>query len=237
MWSNIRKYVQNGLGPRFDKHYLIIESDDWGTVRMPSKKVYNDLKKEGCSVDNNPFTKFDSLESNDDLERLFSILIKYKDKTGRHPIITADTIVANPSFEKIIENGFLNYEYEPFIETLKRYPAHNRVMDLYREGIASGFFYPEYHGREHVNINLWMKEVRKNNTIFRLAAKLGTFAIDLEGNNDRYKKNFMATCHMEDESEINDIKNNLGIGLNLFSDIFGYRARSFIALLIFGTVT
>jgi hypothetical protein len=61
---------------------IVIESDDWGSIRMPSKEVYRSLLKKGLRVDQCPYNRYDSLASEDDLTGLFNVLMKYKDKTS-----------------------------------------------------------------------------------------------------------------------------------------------------------
>ena len=66
-----------------------------------------------------------SLATADDLSALFDVLTSVKDKNGRHAVLTANAVVANPIFNKIKESGYKEYFYEPFTETLKRSPQHN----------------------------------------------------------------------------------------------------------------
>ena len=47
-WSSRRKIV-------------VIESDDWGSIRMPSRTIYDNLKRHRIDVDTNPFNKYDNL--------------------------------------------------------------------------------------------------------------------------------------------------------------------------------
>ena len=65
----------NLLGKRVNTKIVVIESDDWGTIRMSSKEAFNSLLKKGYPVDQCPYNKYDALESNQDLEMLF-LLIK-----------------------------------------------------------------------------------------------------------------------------------------------------------------
>src|SRR3546814_849377 len=102
------------------------------------------------------FNQYDTLESNTDMEQLFDVLLRHSDQQGRNPVITAMTNVANPDFDKIRKRKHEQYFYEPFVDTLQRYPDHDRVYNLYREGIKQRIFVPEFHGREHVHISRWM---------------------------------------------------------------------------------
>jgi hypothetical protein len=195
---------------------------------MPSKQVYNSLAAKGVDVSNNGFTKYDCLESNDDMERLFSVLSSYKDCNGNHPVITANTIVANPNFEAMKADNFENYSYEPFTQTLAKYPNHHKVMDLFKTGIEQKLFRPEFHGREHVNIKQWMTLLATKDSDILNAALSQTFAIELTKNCGK-RKNLMAAFDFEDEAEEEEIKKIIDSGIDLFFDIFQYYPESFIA--------
>ena len=107
--KSIISHLQNLPGWRTERKIVVIESDDWGSIRMPSRKVFEELKKDGYRVDNDPFMKYDNLASEDDLSGFFEVLTSVKDSKGRPAIITANTIVANPDFARIEETGFLSY--------------------------------------------------------------------------------------------------------------------------------
>ena len=141
----ISRNLNNSLGWRTSRKIVIFESDDWGSVRMPSREVFFTLKNNNIPVEKSQYCKFENLESNLDLEFLFDILVSFKDSNGNHPILTANTVVANPNFERIEENGFQEYHWEPFVETLKKYPNHNNVYSLYKKGIKDKIFYPQFH--------------------------------------------------------------------------------------------
>lgn len=221
--ANLGMNITNSKGWRTNRKIVVIESDDWGSIRMPSKEVFNTLKKQGIPVEKSPYCKFDSLESNEDLEALFEVLTSFKDINGSHPIITANTVVANPDFEKIEESSYKKYFYEPFTKTLKRYPNHNKVLNLYQEGIANNVFFPQFHGREHVNIELWFK-LLKTDKNFKLAFKHNMWGLS----NDVLPglKSIQATY---DSTNINLMKDSISSGLSLFEDIFGYKSKTFIA--------
>jgi len=52
-----KNYV-NFRGWSSKEKYIIFESDDWGSIRMPSKKTYDYLLRKGIPVDKNYFTKY-----------------------------------------------------------------------------------------------------------------------------------------------------------------------------------
>jgi hypothetical protein len=206
------------------RRIIVFESDDWGSIRMPSLGTFNKLKENGIKVNNSPYCKFDTLESNTDLELLFETLLKFKDFKGNHPKITANTVVANPDFQKIKSDKFQNYYYEPFTETLQRYPNRNKVYELYKKGIDSNVFIPQFHGREHVNIEFWF-ELLKNNNNFKLAFELGLWGLS----NDVFpeiKKSIQAAFDSNNNKLLED---SICSGLNLFNKLFDFKSESFIA--------
>lgn len=162
MLNNIRKAISNIPGWSTKRHIVVFESDDWGSIRTRSKKDYDAMLAAGLNVDGSIFPKYDCLESNTDLERLYGVLSKHKDSTGRHPVFTPMCIMANPDFEKIQQNGFTKYVYEPMPETHKRYNNHDKVISLWYEGMEKRLFVPALHGREHLNCSLWLDLTRTN---------------------------------------------------------------------------
>ena len=167
--QNISRHLINIPGWRTNRKIMVIESDDWGSIRMPSKAVYESLIHQGIQVDKLSYNRYDSLACEDDLTSLFEVLYLVKDKNGNPAVITANTIVANPDFVKIKDSGFNHYFYEPFTETLKRYPKHEKSFELWQQGIKSGIFKPQFHGREHLNVARWMQALRLNTGNARLA--------------------------------------------------------------------
>ncbi|MEJ2636735.1 MAG: hypothetical protein P8184_15760, partial [Calditrichia bacterium] len=52
---------------------VVIESDDWGTIRTSSRRAYDDLLRRGFRMNQSPLGA-DSLESSQDLIQLFAVL-------------------------------------------------------------------------------------------------------------------------------------------------------------------
>lgn len=211
----------------FTKRKIIVfESDDWGSIRMTNKEVYNKLKKIIPGLENLSYQKFDTLASKEDLEILFTTLQQYLDFKGNHPIITANTIVANPDFVKIQKYNFSTYYYEPFNETLLRYYG-NEVFEQWQEGIKKGVFYPQFHGREHLNVKRWMHALQHDIGHTRLAFENGMF--DLSEGLTIGENSFMDALDIESHSDIVNLNVILKDGLDLYERIFGFRSKTFIA--------
>lgn len=230
---SIKKYLSRHLlnipGWRTNRKIVVIESDDWGSIRMPSKEVYNLFINSGIPLHKCPYNRFDSLASEKDLSDLFNLLVSFKDYSGNHPVITANTVVANPDFERIKSSDYKEYKYEPFTKTLERYPQHGKSFYIWQEGIASGVFHPQFHGREHININLWFRLLQDRHPVFLKAFEYGFWGIGPSIINQKSRINIQAAFDAEDYKELEEHKTKILEGLALFEKIFGYRSKSFIA--------
>ena len=58
---NIKRQITHNLlnipGWYTKRKLVVIESDDWGAIRMPSKEIYNQFLREGIRVDNDPYCR------------------------------------------------------------------------------------------------------------------------------------------------------------------------------------
>ena len=70
-----RKELYNIPGWHTKRHLVVIESDDWGSIRMPSREVYDEFLRRGIRVDRDPYCRYDRLESREDMSRLFEVLL------------------------------------------------------------------------------------------------------------------------------------------------------------------
>jgi len=225
--KSIIEKILNIPGWHTDRKIVVFESDDWGAIRMPSRNVYEALKDLGIAVDASFYNRYDALESNEDLEALFSVLSKYVDKQGNLPVITALSIVANPDFERIKKNNFESYFYELATETLKSYgSSHDRVHKLWKEGRDKGLFYPEFHGREHFHINRWMRLLRENNQ-YRQCFEHGFLSIRPDELGIVAKSHFPA-FDLDNPEELEAQKGIVKEGIDLFKTIYGYAPKMFV---------
>ncbi len=213
-------------GSKINRKIVVIESDDWGSIRMPSSKVYQKLLNSGIRVDKCHYLRNDTLASVEDFELLFNILIKFKDVNGNHPVITANALVANPDFDKIRESNYQQYFYEPFTETIQRYPNHS--FELWKQGMAENIFHPQFHGREHLNVPRWMRALQQNSKEMHLAFDCNMFGISSTISNEK-NPSFMAALAADCNEDLLNQKKILEEGLKIFHSSFGYKSKSFIA--------
>jgi hypothetical protein len=224
--SRIKSVItQNSInipGWRTRRKIVVIESDDWGSIRMPSTDVYKRFVSRGFDIARSDYNRLDTLERNDDLASLFDILSSFKDSKGNPPVVTANYITGNPDFVNIRNSGFNEYYFEPVTKTLERYPDCDRIKDLWIKGLSAGMFHPQFHGREHVNVVRWMDALKKGGPeILYTFENETTFS----GKGDY---NFMEVLDYNTTADLEKMNESLVEGLDLFEMIFGFRSKSFI---------
>lgn len=220
--------IVNSLGWKTKRKIVVFESDDWGMTRMPSEEVYKELVKKGYDVDKCPYNKYDGLESNEDLQQLMEVLLSVKDFNGNPAKFTMNNIVANPDFNRIKDSGFVKYYYEPFNETLKNYSNTDNVMQLYNEGLEKNVFKMQFHGREHLNTNRWLYELQNKNKTLLEAFENCMYSLP-NNNSISGRRNFLDAFGHSYKVEYENYKSIIKSGTKLFSSIWGYDSKTFIA--------
>lgn len=228
MLNVLKKNVINIRGKKLSRKLLVFESDDWGSIRMPSIEIYNTLLNQKSIELNDVFSKYDALENSIDFVELFNVLSKHKDFKGNSPIITANTVVGNPNFNKINQSGFLEYHLETFLETYKSYPNSTDAFAIMQDGIKEKLYFPQFHAREHLNLPIWMELLQNNNKAFIDAFNLGCFSIDFNDSSNR-RNNLMAAYDYNSIESYGIIRDGINEGLKIFESIFGFKSKTTIA--------
>ena len=147
MLENLKHKLSHHLlnipGWKTNRRIVVIHSDDWGSIRMPSRKIFSILtQKNGFSVDN-PYNRYDTLASADDLNALFNVLTSVTDKNGNPAVITANCLLANPDFQRIKESDYEKYFYENIDITFEKY-GRTESLALWQQGLNTGIFFPQF---------------------------------------------------------------------------------------------
>ncbi len=224
----IGEFLYSRLGWQTNRHFIVIESDDWGSIRMPSRATYDRLLAKGIRVDQCHYCKYDSIASELDLQLLFEVLNKFKDINGRPVVITANAVVANPDFERIREGGFHKYYYKTIDKGLPEIKGCGKSLQMWKEGLQSGCFQIQYHGREHLNVPRWMKYLQGNYPETKYAFDNGVYGISTTITKEQ-RRSFLPAFDFETKEEENLVKEIAINGLAIFENIFGYKSKSFIA--------
>lgn len=228
--DKLAKNYINALGWKTNQKYLVIESDDWGAIRMPSKEVYNKLIQANIPVDKLHIDKLDSLESEEDLKALFESLQQFKDIEGNAATLTAYHVVANPDFEKIEENNKADYYYETILDTYARNQYTQNVPKLIEQGMKDGVYIPQYHGREHIHVKRYMEAINsdseKEQIAFENKAIISTHSTVC---NNPYKSYYFRGFDYDNNNEHKDLEAIHRDGLKIFKEIFGMPSVTFMA--------
>ena len=216
--------ISNAQGWRTNRKIIVIESDDWGSIRIPDKGSLDFLYSKGFNIEKCPYVMNDSLESNEDLKTLFEFIESRK----KQPIITANFLTANPNFEKIKDSNFTKYFSESLEVTLNDYPNHDNVKNLYFQGISKKYFVAQLHGREHLNISQWMSDLNLGNKETHEAFERKVFGISAHIVN--VKRNSYQAAFGRQNCDFN-VNHNQVIKEAFFDfeKLFGYRSKTFIA--------
>ena len=214
---------KNIPGRRLKRNIVVIESDDWGSVRMPTADIHKKLTKRGFDF-NNRYDRYDTLADDKDLGELFSVLHSVSDKNGNPAVITPFVNVSNPDFGKIKEGRFQEFFFVPFTQTLKDYGRSTETLTLWIQGMKQGVFSPEFHGNTHISVPFWIDELRKGNGKLLEAFEHGLTSIQLNNIKESYN-GFRTELYFENPIQVTFIENALNYGLKQFRVIFGAPPR------------
>jgi hypothetical protein len=217
-----REYKRPGKNP-----LVIIESDDWGTIRMQSAAVLKKLEAENPEWVNDPYLQYDCLESTEDVEMLAGVLMKHRDYRGNPAVLTANCISMNPDFAAIRENEFSSFVGEPFQTTALKYPGAGKVYEAELAAMKEGVFYPQFHGREHIHTSRWMKGLHHDKDLRN--------AFDHEiisyytGGRPPCVGFYMDAMNPFDKEDLTEIISIVKDGLNRFEQTWGFRSQTMMA--------
>ena len=231
MITILRKKILTGLasmnGTRVPHKIVVFESDDWGGLRTPSLQAIENISAITTLNNSSPYSKFDTVENSQDVELLLNLLSKFKDTNGDCPKITANFVTANPDFEKIKEAAFNNYFYQPFNAIYNQYYPNENVENVIKKAANSFLFKPQFHGREHVNTALWLQLLQDKEPLILEAFNNKFWGVQNQ-NLIHSNKTLQATFDRIDADFEEDVVQNITEGLQIFSDFFGFKSKSFI---------
>jgi len=216
-------------GWRTRHRIVVIESDDWGSIRVSSREAAARLAAEGYDLRRSPWG-VDALETEEDLDRLFEVLQRFRDARGRPACLTANVVMANPDFARIREARFQEYQYEPVAATLARLPGRKGVPARWADGAARGIFVPQFHAREHVRWWEWLEAFRAGSREARLTFDLEMCGVPQAAS--REGRSFYVPLYLDDgelQAHGVDLDRMITEGMDLFERQFGRRSLSTVA--------
>lgn len=223
--SNIWRNYKNIPGWSTNRKILVIEGDDYGSLRMPSLEAYDFLKKNKL-INDGIHDKYDSIENEEDLKLMFDILKSYKDIKGNFAKFTPFFNTTNPDTENIINNNFDRYYYLNYYDTLKKLGISGiEIKKLWEEGIKTNIFTPQYHGMEHVNVPILKKLLNANNTDLKKSLSVGFFHPKLDSKSQY--QSLRAAFFFDNELEKEELKSRIEEGIHIFKEYFNYTPTVF----------
>jgi len=135
-------------GFQFSRPIVLFHSDDWGLIGIRDLVGFRKLKDGGLELGDQPYD-FYSLETAEDLYRLYEVLLRHRDSIGRPPCFVFNFIVSNVNFPKVTDSGFRSLELMSLDEGFPGRWQRSGLLEAYREGIQCGLIYPAFHGLTH----------------------------------------------------------------------------------------
>lgn len=195
---------------------LIFESDDWGLGRRASSERLKIFGEPGERAD-------EETETAEDLRRLFDVLDRHRDGTGRPAAFTANFIVANPDHDAIARDRYDVYHETPI-------GTRDDMRASYQEGVERGVLCAELHGRRHFSVEEWLADLRRDVPgARRLSSEHRDGGLSLlKGEGRRYHTEYVCwrTGVEPDEASLDG---GLKDSLDVLERLFGRRPSSTIA--------
>lgn len=232
----IRKLIQavfanlkNSLGWKTNKKIVVFSVDDYGNVRLHSKAARITMDKAGLPIYSR-FDALDTLETTQDLEKLYEVLDSVKDKNGRNAVFTAFVLPCNINFEKVKQSNFQDFHNETLPETFaklaKETPkSYNGAWEKWQEGMQKGFLKPQFHGREHLNLSIFNEKLKNKDKQLLVALQNESYASISDANYPTMS--CYAPFDFWDSNDNENFKSNIIDGLQKFESVFGFRSTYF----------
>jgi len=223
--GRLLRNLTNAVGWRSLRKLVVFESDDWGAIRTPDRDTYNRLLRAGIRVDLSAYDRLDCLENREDFQALMNVISDHRDASGRPAVFTFNTVLGNPDFEAIRRDEFNSFHHQDLFKSYRYYHDEDLEPD-WRKAIEEGLIRPQFHGREHLNVPLWMFDLRMGHTATTAAFNLQFYGLTTATSSAR-QKNYLAAFWAESVAQLQSAKERLTIGMELFKDTFGYLSTTF----------
>lgn len=147
-WSEL---VGSWATPKIAVPVVVIESDDW-----PRRYIVND--------DGRDIVKYDARMASA-VDRLAQMLERHCDSVGRHPVVSAFVVVGLPDIEKTAADPDGRYHWKPMDGD---FPM---LVAALKRASARGVFELAYHGRDHFDCGLAVKQIKREAEEARAAGR------------------------------------------------------------------
>lgn len=152
----MKDFLKNLPGWHTRRKILVLAVDDYGNIRLDSRKAYERLSTR-FGEPASRFDRFDTMETTDDLLALYETLSSVRDRHGGPAMFTPYTVTLNPDFDRMRQNSLDRVHLEPLVDSWHKLAERDRsawgdLADTWCEGIEHGLMQPQFHGGVHFNL-------------------------------------------------------------------------------------
>lgn len=221
-------YFKNITGWSSSRKIVCFAVDDYGNIRLSSEKARLNLIKSGIGLKGR-FDTYDALDTKEDYKQLFVVLQSVKDSKSNSAVFTTYAVPCNINYAETKENGkFIPENLEATYTRLSDIdPAEYKdTIQLVHEGITKNLIRPQFHGREHFNVNLFNALLADREPT--LLANLDNQSLaGLPDHKDFITVKYSEAFAFWKEQEIELHKQIIEDGLNQFEKVYGLRPKTF----------
>ena len=231
MLPTVENYVLNAVanlrGWRTNRQLIVFESDDWGAIRIRDAAALQAMTRRGLRLNRSAYNHFDCLERRSDLDNLFNVLNANRSRQHQSAIFTFNTVMGNPNFQRIKDENFTTFSHEGLFQSYLRYYGDD-LRPTWNQAIQESLIRPQFHAREHLNVDLWLADLRAGHPETTLAFDYDFYGLTTNTSSPT-QRHYLAAYWPESVAHLEMIKTIVSDGLSMFAREFGFRSKSFIA--------
>ncbi len=209
---------KNVLTSSVKRRILVIESDDWGSIRTRDRDSYELLVKRSI-IKENLLDKTDSIVTAHDLAVLIDELNSIETKNGQKPVLTCFFNTGNPDFKKIQNSGFETYSNLSYFDHLKSIGEFDKIMSIWKKVLDDESLSLAYHAREHLCVPLWMELLNNKDETASFAFEHEYYSFPLRSA-EYPLKSLRPSLYYRTEYELHYLLKSLDEGLKELSEGF-----------------
>lgn len=221
MKQRIVDHIKNLGGWTTNRKLILFSVDDYGSVRLHSSQALSKLTQAGITPQKR-FDQLDSLENRTDLQELFSILRSVRDKNNNPAVFTPYALPCNIDFDATLASPSNSCILESTVETFKKLAAieeeYKGAWECWQEGIEEGLMAPEFHGREHFNLDIFNELLSAQDPDLLLALRNRSY-ITVPGHRN-FAFGWTAAFANRGEDEVRRFPEIILDGLKRFEDVY-----------------
>jgi hypothetical protein len=134
-------------------------------------------------------------------------------------------VMGNPDFDAIKKNGFSEFVHEHFYTSYEHYYGQE-MQPIWKKAIEDKVLFPQFHAREHINTQLWMRDLQTGLRDTRVSFDHNFYGVKTQ-TSSLHQKNYLAAYHTDSMEELRQTEKVITDGLQMFQDTFGFSSKTF----------